>query len=407
MQVVENQVAPVDKSQHGLKSTPFPILPILIVLIVGSAISLLVSYIVVDNYPGTPFDRTTSAFLSLALLATAAKVAYDWHKSESATSRLRDMNPVHEEFKNWLIRVLMIAIFVVAAVILILFSLGLSRDLLIISAEIGVLMVTIAFIVLCSKYSATSLTVDVDQLVREFRASNESLMNVYQKAFDGLTVTFNDNTTKLLSKLDEQGLKQSTILGELATVMKDVADALTEQKALQEETKRIAEEALEDQKRTAEGKAELERERERQRIEREEQDRLMIMPKLGLRMYSTGIVFHKVHLEVVNAGMSGENLEVVVRGDNVAPNRRRFGIIVGQGRKPWELGDVKGFPHQTRFQISAIVSDSKGRRYQFDATFGYERTVGWFDVTQLVTISPEQFLWPEPVLVENNVTSHT
>ncbi len=212
MEPASNQLVPDGVNRQLRVKRARPIRSTLLTIIAGGIISAILAYVVGSYYPEIKFEQSFAAFLSIAFLAASTEVAYDWYKSESLRKPMDETNPVHKEFRLWIIRVLLIAIYMVTAGILILFSLGLRRDLLIVSAEIGVLMVTIAFIILCSKYSATSLTVDVNQLIREFRASNESLTNIYQKASDELTGTFNSNTTKLLSKLDEQGLKQSTIL---------------------------------------------------------------------------------------------------------------------------------------------------------------------------------------------------
>ena len=334
----------------------------------------------------------------LAVLYVSWKSLGKWFQG----SFLSETSIHHERFKLVTFSILFVILCVPFVVFLALAIFGVGMEIIIGLAEAVVLVVTIAILLICSRYTAESFTADVTQLIRETRASGESLIESYQATGAQLVEDFDTNMNKILEKLEEQGKNQVSVLGDLASAVREVANVLREEKKLVEESRLLQERAVSLQEEMAEEAKLITREREQARTEREEHERSRMMPRPMLRMYHTGIIFHRLEVQILNVGMPGYNLQIMFFPGTASQFQIIAGSIMSQERKSWDIGDAKDYPSGTRFRISTSVADASGRRYLFRAEFRYVRIAGLLDITRSIRFEPSGFSQLEPHLLENS-----
>ncbi len=334
----------------------------------------------------------------LAVLYVSWKSLGKWFQG----SFLSETSIHHERFKLVTLSILFVVLCAPFVVFLALMVIGIGLEIVIGIAETVVLVVTIAILLICSRYAAESFTADVTQLIRETRASSESLTMSYQATGAQLIEDLDTSMNKIVEKLEEQAESQVSVLSDLASAVKEVADVLKEEKKLVEESRLLQERAVSLQEEMAAETKLIAKKREQARHEREEQERLRMMPKLMLRMYHTGIIFHHLKVQILNIGMPGYNLEMVFFPNTPSRFQISTESTMSQERKSWDIGDAKDYPSGTRFKISTTVADARGRRYLFRAEFRYVRIAGpLLDITRSIRFEPSGFIQPKPHLLED------
>jgi len=296
----------------------------------------------------------------------------------------------------WLVSAGLLAGLAFLGIVLVLVLVSAGPEVFVPVVEIGLLAVTIGFLALFTRYTARSFSIDVSQLGETYREASDRATRSYVASTQDLTQAYEQSTSRLLAKMDEQGERQAKILAGLTEVLSKVLEAMERQVQLAKQTQELEQKIVElrdEEKRAGEAR---EAQREEARVRREEDERLRMLPRLGLRLVVEGVLIHHVKVRVWNRGMSGQNLEVEVAPEGESPRVHPGRSIGAQDIIAFDFGDVTGFPHRTRMSVACRVADAVGRRYRYDTRFEYTRQTGWFDVTTGWVISPAEFIFPEP-----------
>ncbi len=305
---------------------------------------------------------------------------------------------VHERLRLVLLAWAILGLYLLIGEFLALLAVSAPSDLVIPVVEVTVLSGTVAYLGLFARFTAAAFTTDVDRIVRETRASGGALERSFLASTKGLGDAFTANTDRLLQKLDERGAEQARILVGMTDALNEVAALLKAQRKVTEETRKLGEEALRFQRDAEETRKRLEAERaQSQRLEEAEARRRM-MPALGLRLRvsSAGLFWHHVFVDVVNRGMTGHALEVLLFVDGEAPMRLPGGTLGAQQHRAFDFGDVSGFPLRATLRVVCRIADNVARPYVFEATFQYGRTLGFWNQTKSTWVMPPHLVWPDP-----------
>lgn len=298
----------------------------------------------------------------------------------------------HDVFKLVTGSALFVTFSALVIVFLALFVLGVDLNTIVEVAGAVVLLVTIAVLLICSRYAAVSFSADVAQLIREIRASGESLAKSYESVAGQLVRDLDANMNRVLDELEKQGERQASSIESLAGAVGELAEASREAAEATEEARRLQKEALRLQEKRSREAEERQKQREEARKQREEQERKRMKPRLSLRMFHTGVVFHHLRVQIHNGGMTGHNLRIVGFTDSL----RRFSVsaedIASQGYRTWDVGDVGDFSPRARFDLKVSVADARGRVYAARTHFSYSRETGFLGRTVGVRFDPRGFV---------------
>lgn len=311
------------------------------------------------------------------------------------------LHPIHSQFKVSLVAYGFLAVMGFTALVISLSLLLPGYGVLFPSVEIGLLAITIAFLALFARYNAMSLSVEMTRLQEESRSSAKNLGDNFITATKELTETYNKNTSDLISNLESQSERQARLLAGMADALHDIAKSVKAQLEVVAESKELAQKTLENQKETERERRELEERRQLAEQQAQEVERLRMLPVIGVRLSAEGLVFHHVHVDVVNTGMTARNVDVTLEASNGRSSTLLGGDLISQQLRRLDFGDVAGFPNNTVLTVRCGFMDASGRKYSFSTRFDYIRTLGWFNSTASISIQPNDYVFPTPLLQEH------
>lgn len=326
-------------------------------IIPASAVLALVVGLVANRVADETLALQTSALtISVTLMLASAYVIVGvlWGKREVKDSER--LSPIHDSFKEWLATATLLFAYLFVSLFLLLILLSPDPEFSVTIIGTGVLIATIAFLAIFTRYTAMSFSADMRELIRESKSSNESLVTSFLEGISQLAQGFSENLSAVIKVLEKERIEEREAL------MKMAEDA---------------------------------------RRRREEEERLRMMPRLGIKLRYRGLLFHSLIVDVFNRGLSGQSLEV-----SLTPIGKKSILIPGgdlgaQQRKSFDFGDVSRFPLGADLRVLCAVADLKGRKYTFKADFHYKRTLGPLGLaTKSITITPQKYVFPDGRLEE-------
>lgn len=375
----------------------FPMLVLLPAIIAVSALAALFY----PAYAQTIIQTAVLVAVGLSIVRTAIALSLEWPKSPVEI----ETHPIHSQFKISFITYGFLAVLGFMALVLSLSFLLPTSNVLFPSVEIGLLAITIVFLALFARYNAMSFSVEIAQLQSESRESTKALGDNFIAATNQLTETYNKNTSDLIAKLDSQGERQANLLAGMADALQNIAKFQKAQLDLVADSKRLAEETLNNQKETDRERKELEQRREVAQQQVQELERLRMLPRLGVRLAVEGVIFHHVNVDIINIGMSSKSLEVTLDTSDGRSQVRLGGDLNSQQQKRFDFGDVARFPNSTQFTVRCSILDAVGRMYGFQSIFEYTRVVGWLGNTTSISVQPNDYVFstPSPEYISNSL----
>lgn len=325
-----------------------------------------------------------SAFFGAAV--GLARCAFGILQQSKESEDGADLKGQHERiriwFTWWALLLGFVAIFAASIGVLVLGSpKGYTID-----TAVGLPVVTILFLGLLSRYTTRSFTADVRYLTDETTQASKHLGDAITSASQSQIDAFATSTRALVEEIRTQSSRQQETLASLNVVMNRVSGLLEAQAQAAEAARRVQEAER------ARADAEEERRREDERIrlqsQAEEDQRLQLMPQIAIGMRSSGAIFHHLHLDVLNQGRTGRNVETTISVNSQQRRAFRLGDLPAHGIRSFDLGDVGGFPDSATFEVKVSASDVGGQRYTFQTEFNYTRSRGLFGITTGISIVP-------------------
>lgn len=273
----------------------------------------------------------------------------------------------------------------VGALMVLIFGRG-EGFVLVFSADLPV--TTILAFALLSRYTAKSFAADISKLDQTTRESLQGIGDNILASSREQIASFRSSSTAMVEETRRASEEQTTVLRELARVMKGVSDYLESQLEVTKEVEAQGKMATELQVRAIEDARAREEVRKATEARVAEEERIRLMPRLAAELRSTGPIIHHLVLDIQDAGPMGQNLEFLLFVGGKTVYRGSAGEIRPQGLLKFDIGDVTKYGTSAALSVVGRVSDALSRQYQFSISFTYSRDTGLFGLTKSISIAP-------------------